>query len=66
MADRVDDRCRVVFDKDDKTGEDVSHIYDKSSGTMTRMRRTGNTWKLDAIVEACCITNKEPVFSRQG
>ena len=66
VADRVDDRCRVVFDKDDKTGKDVSHIYDKESGTMTRMRRTGKTWKLDAIVEASFITNSEPVFSRQG
>ena len=66
VADRVDDRCRVVFDKDDETGEDVSRIHDKSSGTMTRMRRTGKTWKPDAIVEAKYITDTKPVFSRQG
>jgi len=28
VADRVDHRCRVVFDQDDDTGQDVSYIYD--------------------------------------
>ena len=56
----------MVFDKDDDTGEDISHIYDKSAGTTTKMRRTGKTWKLDAIVAANFIKNSNPVFSRRG
>ena len=56
----------MVFDKDDDTGEDVSHIYGKSAGTITKMRRTGKTWKLDAIVSANIVKNANPVFSRQG
>ena len=66
VADQVDDRCRVVFDKDDVTGEDVSHIYDKVAKTMTRMRRTGKTWKMAAIVSAEYINNSNPVFIRRG
>ena len=66
VADQVDNRCRVVFDKDDDTGEYIFHIYDKGSGTTAKMRRTGKTWKLDAIVAANFIKNSNPVFSRRG
>ena len=66
VADQVDNRCRVVFGKDDETGEDISHIYDKSAGTTTKMRRAGKTWKLDAIVATNFIKNMSPVFSRRG
>ena len=66
VADQVDNRCRVVFDKDEDTGEYISHIYDKSVGTTTKMRRAGKTWKLDAIVAADFIKNSHPVFSRRG
>ena len=31
ISDRVDHRCRVVFDQDEETGEDISHIFDKVS-----------------------------------
>ena len=66
VADRVDDRCRVVFDRDDDTGEDISHVYDKRTKTMMRMRRTGKTWRLDAMLTADMIANSSPVFSRRG
>ena len=29
ISDRVDHRCRVVFDQDDETRVDLSHIYSK-------------------------------------
>ena len=67
VADRVDHRCRVVFDKDDDTDEDVSYIYDKAARKMTKMRRDGNVWKVDAIVVPSMImSDQEMDFSRQG
>ena len=67
VADRVDHRCRVVFDKDDDTGQDVSYIYDKASKHVSKMRREGNVWKMDAIVTPDMImSSQEMDFSRRG
>ena len=67
VADRVDHRCRVVFDKDDDTGQDISYIYDKGSKRVSKMRREGNVWKMDAIVTPNMImSSQEMDFSRQG
>ena len=63
----MDHRCRVVFDKDDDTDEDVSYIYDKAARKTTKMRRDGNVWKVDAIVVPSMImSDQEMDFSRQG
>ena len=47
----VDTNHRVVFDKDERTGTDVSFIIDKSSGVVTKMRRERNVWVVDAWIE---------------
>ena len=47
----VDTNHRVVFDKDEKTGEDVSYILNKTTGEFIRMRRDRNVWILDAFIE---------------
>ena len=67
VADRVDHRCRVVYDKDDETGQDPSYIFNKASKRITKMRRDGNVWKVDTIVRPSMImSDKEMDFSRQG
>ena len=64
VADRVDNKCRVVYDQDDKTGQDLSYILDKTSGRVMNMRRTGKVWVLDAVVAKDMISPE--LFSRQG
>ena len=50
ISDRVDHRCRVVFDVDDETGEDISHIFDKSSRRRLKLTRVGKVWVLDCSI----------------
>ena len=47
-----DKQYRVTFDKDDKTGKDISHMIHKPSGQCTRFRRERNVWVLDALTKA--------------
>ena len=47
----VDTNHRVVFDKDEKSGEDVSYILNKTTNEYIRMRRDRNVWVLDAFIE---------------
>ena len=47
----VDSGCRVVFDRDAKTGSDISFIVDKATGVETKLRRENNVWVVDAWVE---------------
>ena len=47
----VDDGFKVIFDKDMKTGMDLSMMVNKATGEVTRFRRDRNIWVLDAIVE---------------
>ena len=47
----VDSGHRVVFDRDEKTGADVSFIVDKATGAATKMRRERNVWVVDAWIE---------------
>ena len=61
IADRVDRNNRVVFDKDEYTGRDVSYILDKTEKRATKMSRTGNVWKVDAIVRVESVENKSCV-----
>ena len=63
VADRVDNKCRVVYDQDDD-GKDLSYILDKPSGRIMKMRRTGKVWILDAVVAKDMISPE--LFSRQG
>ncbi len=47
----VDDGFRVIFDKDLKTGVDLSMMINKATGEITRFRRDRNVWVMDAIIE---------------
>ena len=47
----VDHHHRVIFDKDDETGQDISYIINKRTGAEIKMRRTNNVWVIDAFVE---------------
>ena len=67
IADRVDKNCRVVFDKDEKTGIDASYIYNKTTKRVIKMTRVGNVWKVEAIVEARNVQmDSEAGFVRRG
>ena len=47
----VDRDFRVVYDKNAKTGEDMSYMIHKPTKTSYRFRREKNIWILDAIVD---------------
>ena len=64
VADRVDNSCRVVYDKNEDTGEDQSYILHKPSGRIMKMRREGKVWKLDAAVAKDMLPAE--LFSRRG
>ena len=51
IADRVDHGYRVIFDKDDRTGKDVSYMLHKKTKKVVKMTRDGNVWKVAAIVD---------------
>ena len=46
----VDRQFRVVYDQDEKTGEDRSCMIHKPTKKVYKFRRQGNVWILDAIV----------------
>ena len=64
VSDRVDNGCRVVFDKDNETGQDLSYIYNKRTKKVIKLRRERNVWILDAVVSADSVEFEG--FSRQG
>ena len=47
----VDAGHRVVFDRDPKTGADISVIVNKNTGEEVAMRRDNNVWVIDAFIE---------------
>jgi len=55
----VDAGHRVVFDRDDVTGTDLSFITCKATGESIKMRRDRNVWTIDAFVD------EDSDFSRQ-
>ena len=55
----VDANHRVTFEKDERTGMDLSFITHKSSGRSIKMRRERNIWTIDAFVD------EDQDFSRQ-
>ena len=71
----VDAGNKVVFDRDDKTGLDISLIVNKKSGLYTKLRRERNVWVVDAWVEeeddddlnnVDRPAKPDAVFARQG
>ena len=65
-SDRVDHRCRVVFDQDDDTGEDLSHIFNKKSKKTMKLKRVGKVWILNCTVAKEFLAETSTVFSRPG
>ena len=47
----VDRGYKVTFEKNMKTGQDLSHMTNKIRGAPTRFRREINVWVLDAYVQ---------------
>ena len=54
----VDSGHKVVFEKDRKTGVDISFITNMNTGKSIRMNRERNVWTIDTFVD------EEPGFSR--
>ena len=42
---------RVTFDQDEKTGVDASHIFNKKTGTTTKIKRERNIWTIEAFID---------------
>ena len=64
ISDRVDHRCRVVFDQDDITGGDLSHIYNKQTKKKMKLKRIGKVWILDCTVTRDFIAESHSVLRR--
>ena len=60
----VDQGYRVTFDKDLKTGRDISFMLNKKTNVMSRFRRERNIWILHAFVDADESTGES--FHRQA
>ena len=54
---------RVIFDQDEKTGVDTSHIFNKKTGTTTKMKRERNVWTIEAFIDE---EDSLSSFVRQG
>ena len=57
----VDTGHRVVFDQDEETGQDISFILNKKTGTCVKMCRGRQVW----VIDACVDEDIEPGFTRQ-
>ena len=47
----VDNGYKVIFDKDQASGKDLSLMIHKASSRITRFRRDRNIWVLDAMAK---------------
>ena len=65
VSSMVDAGHRVIFDKDDKTGLDISFIVNKKTGVSTKMRREKNVWVVDAWIEEEDPVHTDAGFARQ-
>ena len=59
----VDNHHRVIFDQDERTGIDTSHILNKKTGKTIKMKRERNVWTIEAFVED---ENEQSDFARRG
>ena len=66
LSDRVDNRNRIVFDQDDETGEDLTHIYDKRLKKKMKLKRVGKVWVLDVTVPESFLASSNSGFRRPG
>ena len=54
---------RVIFDQDEKTGVDTLDIFNKNTGTTTKMKRERNVWTIEAFIDE---EDRLSSFVRQG
>ena len=47
----VDNHHRVIFDKDEATGRDISFVTNKKTNASIKMRRDRNVWVIDAYID---------------
>ena len=47
----VDHDMRVIFDRDEATGVDTSHIMHKKTGKTIKMNRERNVWTIEAYID---------------
>ena len=59
----VDNHHRVIFDQDERTGIDTSHILNKKTGKTIKMKRERNVWTIEAFVED---EDEQADFARRG
>ena len=59
----VDNHHRVIFDQDERTGIDTSHILNKKTGVTIKMKRERNVWTIEAFVED---EDEQADFARRG
>ena len=64
----VDRGYKIVFDKCERTGRDLSSMVHKKTEVATRFRRERNVWVLDAYVASNTGSGGGAAegFSRQG
>ena len=60
----VDHGMQVIFDQDEATGIDTSHILNKATGKTIRMNRERNVWTIDAFIDD--ENDSLASFARQG
>ena len=59
----MDHGMRVIFDKDEKTGVDTSHVMNKKTGKSIKMIRSRNVWTIEAFIDE---DETMASFPRQG
>ena len=61
----VDHGYKVVFDKDKRTGRDLSVMTHKETGDVLKLRREKNVWVLDVLVPVDDEEQPNLPFGRQ-
>ena len=61
----VDHGMKVIFDRDERSGVDTSHILNKKTGKTIKLRRERNVWAIDAYIDEDDETAVSS-FARQG
>ena len=62
----VDHDMKVIFDRDEKTKVDTSHILNKKTGKCIKMKRERNVWTIDAYIDEDEDVDTAESFVRRG
>ena len=66
ISDRVDNQCRTIFDEDDETGEDLTHIFNKRTKKKMKLKRVGKVWIVDVTVAGDLLAKNSAVLRWPG